>query len=240
MASALTPHVLHPMPRDGLQPERAVLRHAGLFNLGFIAVGPSAVAFLELVARAAGDGRQSSTSPRRCSPTSDGSTGCRSVVRPAVHARPGPERRLLEPARAAAHPRRRTRARRRQPAALLPLQRLRPRPAVDAVEARRRPTQGAVARHATARRALRRVRPAAGRCRLVGPRRLLRLGTVGRVACSWTPSCVAALRAGVLDAIAGVAALAGLRSILLQHTALCEWLDGPAPGLFRHCRSVVG
>lgn len=44
---ALTPHVLQPMPRDGLEPAESVLRHAGIFNLGFIATGPSASPFLQ-------------------------------------------------------------------------------------------------------------------------------------------------------------------------------------------------
>lgn len=44
---ALTPHVLQPLPRDGMEPDERMLRHAGLFNLGFIAVGRRAGAFLD-------------------------------------------------------------------------------------------------------------------------------------------------------------------------------------------------
>jgi glycosyltransferase involved in cell wall biosynthesis len=44
---ALTPHVLHPMPRDGLEPDERTLMHAGLFNLGFIGVGRRARPFLD-------------------------------------------------------------------------------------------------------------------------------------------------------------------------------------------------
>jgi glycosyltransferase involved in cell wall biosynthesis len=44
---ALTPHVLHPVPRDGLQPAERDLMHAGLFNLGFIGVGRGALDFLD-------------------------------------------------------------------------------------------------------------------------------------------------------------------------------------------------
>ena len=44
---ALTPHVLHALPRDGLEPDEAALMHAGVFNLGFICVGRGAVPFLD-------------------------------------------------------------------------------------------------------------------------------------------------------------------------------------------------
>lgn len=44
---ALTPHVLRPLPRDGLEPDERTLRHAGLFNLGFICVGAAALGFLD-------------------------------------------------------------------------------------------------------------------------------------------------------------------------------------------------
>ncbi|MDO8361478.1 MAG: glycosyltransferase family 4 protein [Actinomycetota bacterium] len=44
---ALTPHVLQPMPRDGLTPDEMVIRHAGVFNLGFIGVGADALPFLD-------------------------------------------------------------------------------------------------------------------------------------------------------------------------------------------------
>lgn len=43
---ALTPHVISPMPRDGLQPDEEQIRHAGIFNLGFIGVSADAMAFL--------------------------------------------------------------------------------------------------------------------------------------------------------------------------------------------------
>ena len=43
----LTPHVLHPLPRDGYLPDERSLMLAGLFNLGFICVGPTAVPFLD-------------------------------------------------------------------------------------------------------------------------------------------------------------------------------------------------
>ena len=44
---ALTPHVMHPFPRDGLEPGESALRHAGIFNLGFIAVGAEGGPFLD-------------------------------------------------------------------------------------------------------------------------------------------------------------------------------------------------
>jgi len=44
---ALTPHVLQPFPRDALEPDESVLRHAGIFNLGFIAVGAGGGRFLD-------------------------------------------------------------------------------------------------------------------------------------------------------------------------------------------------
>ncbi len=43
----LTPHVLHPLPRDGYLPDERSLMLAGLFNLGFICVGRRAVGFLD-------------------------------------------------------------------------------------------------------------------------------------------------------------------------------------------------
>ena len=43
---ALTPHCLHPVPRDGRGLAENDLMHAGLFNLGFIAVGPGCRPFL--------------------------------------------------------------------------------------------------------------------------------------------------------------------------------------------------
>ncbi|OLR92804.1 FkbM family methyltransferase [Actinokineospora bangkokensis] len=42
----LTPHVLDPMPRDGLRPSEADIMASGVFNLGFIAVGGQAAPFL--------------------------------------------------------------------------------------------------------------------------------------------------------------------------------------------------
>jgi glycosyltransferase involved in cell wall biosynthesis len=43
---ALTPHALHPYPRDKATPDEAVLKHAGLYNLGFIGVSHGAKEFL--------------------------------------------------------------------------------------------------------------------------------------------------------------------------------------------------
>jgi glycosyltransferase involved in cell wall biosynthesis len=43
----LTPHVLHPLPRDGCMPDERMLMLAGLFNLGFICVGRRALPFLD-------------------------------------------------------------------------------------------------------------------------------------------------------------------------------------------------
>jgi hypothetical protein len=43
----LTPHVLHPLPRDGLEPDERCLMLSGLFNLGLIGVGSGASAFLD-------------------------------------------------------------------------------------------------------------------------------------------------------------------------------------------------
>ncbi|MGH3906392.1 MAG: glycosyltransferase family 4 protein, partial [Pseudonocardiaceae bacterium] len=43
----LTPHVLRPMPRDGLRPTEADIMASGVFNLGFIAVSSSAEPFLD-------------------------------------------------------------------------------------------------------------------------------------------------------------------------------------------------
>lgn len=42
----LTPHVLEPMPRDGLRPSEADIMASGVFNLGFIGVSRDADAFL--------------------------------------------------------------------------------------------------------------------------------------------------------------------------------------------------
>jgi FkbM family methyltransferase len=43
----LTPHFLSPLPRDGKEPDEAAIMGAGVFNLGFIAVGPGSEAFLD-------------------------------------------------------------------------------------------------------------------------------------------------------------------------------------------------
>jgi FkbM family methyltransferase len=43
----LTPHVLSPLPRDGYEPDEAVIMGAGIFNLGFIGVGPGSAEFLD-------------------------------------------------------------------------------------------------------------------------------------------------------------------------------------------------
>ncbi len=46
-AIALTPHVLTPVPLDGLEIAERTVMQAGVFNLGFIAVGQRAMAFLD-------------------------------------------------------------------------------------------------------------------------------------------------------------------------------------------------
>ena len=43
----VTPHVVDPMPRDGLLVDEATLLISGMYNLGFIAIGPSAGPFLD-------------------------------------------------------------------------------------------------------------------------------------------------------------------------------------------------
>ena len=43
----LTPHVLHPVPRDGRSPTDIELALTGIFNLGFVAVGRTARPFLD-------------------------------------------------------------------------------------------------------------------------------------------------------------------------------------------------
>ncbi|MGH3815794.1 MAG: FkbM family methyltransferase, partial [Pseudonocardiaceae bacterium] len=43
----LTPHNLDPIPRDGKEPDEAVIMGTGLFNLGFIAVGAGSEPFLD-------------------------------------------------------------------------------------------------------------------------------------------------------------------------------------------------
>ena len=42
----LTPHILRPLPRDGLELTEQVLLGSGMYNLGFIAVDPAAAEFL--------------------------------------------------------------------------------------------------------------------------------------------------------------------------------------------------
>ena len=43
----LTPHVLDPIPRDGTHPNERMIMGSGIFNLGFIGVGRSALGFLD-------------------------------------------------------------------------------------------------------------------------------------------------------------------------------------------------
>src|SRR5512139_564320 len=43
----LTPHFLAPLPRDGKEPDEAVIMGTGVFNLGFLAVGPGSGPFLD-------------------------------------------------------------------------------------------------------------------------------------------------------------------------------------------------
>ena len=47
----LTPHNLEPMPRDGKEPDEAVIMGTGVFNLGFVAVGPGSEPFLDFWAQ---------------------------------------------------------------------------------------------------------------------------------------------------------------------------------------------
>lgn len=47
----LTPHVLSPLPEDGMEPDDAVIMGAGIFNLGFIGVGPGSADFLDFWAQ---------------------------------------------------------------------------------------------------------------------------------------------------------------------------------------------
>ncbi len=43
----LTPHLLEPLPRDDLEPSETTILQSGMFNLGFVAVGPKAIPFLD-------------------------------------------------------------------------------------------------------------------------------------------------------------------------------------------------
>jgi FkbM family methyltransferase len=43
----LTPHFTEPLPRDGKEPTEAMVMGSGIFNLGFIAVGPGSEPFLD-------------------------------------------------------------------------------------------------------------------------------------------------------------------------------------------------
>ena len=43
----LTPHAISPLPRDGMETSEETIRHAGIFNLGFIGVNSNASNFLE-------------------------------------------------------------------------------------------------------------------------------------------------------------------------------------------------
>ncbi|WP_020663473.1 FkbM family methyltransferase [Amycolatopsis benzoatilytica] len=43
----LTPHMLNPLPKDGLEPSDAAIMGSGMFNLGFIGVGQGAKPFLD-------------------------------------------------------------------------------------------------------------------------------------------------------------------------------------------------
>lgn len=47
----LTPHFLSPLPQDGMEPDDAVIMGTGIFNLGFIGVGPGSAEFLEFWAQ---------------------------------------------------------------------------------------------------------------------------------------------------------------------------------------------
>lgn len=47
----LTPHLLDPLPRDGKEPDEAVIMGTGIFNLGFVAVGPGSAEFLDFWAQ---------------------------------------------------------------------------------------------------------------------------------------------------------------------------------------------
>lgn len=45
----LTPHVLSPMPRDGLLPDEDVILGAGMFNAGFFGIGPGSGPFISFL-----------------------------------------------------------------------------------------------------------------------------------------------------------------------------------------------
>lgn len=47
----LTPHFVTPLPRDGKEPDEAVIMGTGIFNLGFIATGPGSQPFLDFWAQ---------------------------------------------------------------------------------------------------------------------------------------------------------------------------------------------
>lgn len=47
----LTPHFLSPLPQDGKEPDDAVIMGTGIFNLGFIGVGPGSADFLDFWAQ---------------------------------------------------------------------------------------------------------------------------------------------------------------------------------------------
>lgn len=47
----LVPHVLEPIPRDGHEPDEAVIMGTGIFNLGFLATGPGSEGFLKFWAQ---------------------------------------------------------------------------------------------------------------------------------------------------------------------------------------------
>ncbi len=69
----LTPHTTVPIPDDGCLPDEKMILQAGIYNLGFIGVGAGSEEFLS-GGRTAYRGTASSTSSRRCSWISDGST----------------------------------------------------------------------------------------------------------------------------------------------------------------------
>ncbi len=61
----ITPHVTRPMPRDGLLPDESALLASGMYNLGFICLGPSAEEFLRFwITRLVDDGISEPTAMR--------------------------------------------------------------------------------------------------------------------------------------------------------------------------------